>query len=427
MHITILAHGSRGDVQPYVALGISLKQAGHSIRLAAPELFRSFVAEYGLDFASLAGDPRILMQNAVEQAGGKPDLFRTIRVVLKYAMPVALQVIDDVRQACQGTQAIVHSFLTTSVGHETALQLGVPDFSALVFAVFSPTTAFPNAAFPALPLGGWYNRFTHDVFTQAYWQGGRLAYNWARRGKGHEYPPLSEWPFAVRNQQLTPILYGFSPYVLPKPPEWGKDIHVTGFWNLPAPASWSPPDELVSFLKAGSPPVFIGFGSIIAQDAARLTKLVLAALSKTGQRGVLVSGWGGLIKECLPEQVFFIESVPFDWLFSRVAGAVIHGGIGTTAAALQAGIPLAVIPFTADQSFWGDQVYRLGIGPKPIPYRKLTVENLSQAILEIVSNPVLRQRASQVGFALRSENGVENAARIIEHYLMRSSGFELKR
>lgn len=427
MHITILAHGSRGDVQPYVALGVSLKQAGHSIRLAAPELFRPFVAEYGLDFAPLAGDPRILMQNAVEQAGGKPDLLRTIPVVLKYAMPVALQVIADARQACQGTQAIIHSFFTTTVGHETALQLGIPDFSALVFAVFSPTTAFPNASFPALPLGGWYNRFTHEAFTQAYWQGGRLAYNWARRGKHNEYPPLSEWPFTVGNQQLTPILYGFSPYVLPKPPDWGEHIHVTGFWYLPAPASWSPPDELVGFLEAGSPPVYIGFGSVIARDASRLTELVLAALSKTGQRGIFVSGWGGLLKDHLSEQVFMLESVPFDWLFPRVTGAVIHGGIGTTAAAMQAGIPVAVIPFTADQTFWGEQVYRLGIGPRPIPHRKLTVENLSQAIREIVSNPSLRQRASQVGYALRSENGVGNAVRIIEQYIMKTSGLEVKR
>jgi len=416
-HITILAYGTRGDVQPYVALGVYLKQAGYAVRLAAPALFQPFVAEYDLDFAPLAGDPRILMGSVVARLGGRPDVLRSLPVVLKYTMPVALQVLADARQACQGTHAIIHSFLTTTVGHELALQLGAPDFSALLFAVFAPTKDFPNVAFPHLPLGGWYNRFTHKVFCQVYWQGGRVAYNWIRRRRPHEYLPLSEWPFAAGTKHRVPILYGFSPHVLPKPPDWGEHVHVTGFWSLPAPAHWTPPDALVRFLEAGPPPVYIGFGSVIARDAARLTELVLAALAKTRQRAIFVRGWGGLLSDHLPEHVFLLESVPFDWLFPRVAGAVIHGGIGTTAAALQAGIPVAVVPFVVDQTFWGEQVYRLGIGPKPILPRKLTVDTLSQAIQEVLNNPSWRARARQIGHTLRAENGAENAVRIIEHYL----------
>lgn len=416
MHITILAHGSRGDVQPYVALGLGLKQAGHCIRLAAPELFRPFVAEYGLEFAPLAGDPRILMQNAVEQAGGRPNLLRIAPVMLKYATPLALQVIKDARQACQGTQAIIHSLLTTVVGHEIALQLGVPDFSALVFAVFSRTAAFPNATFPELPLGSWYNRLTHELFTQVYWQVGRIAYDWITRGKRDEYPPLSEWPFAASNRRVTPILYGFSPSVIPKPPDWSEHIHVTGFWFLPALDSGPP--ELAQFLEAGSPPVCISFGSVVARDSKWLTELALEALARSGQRGVFVTGWGGLTKTDLPKHVFVLDSVPFDWLFPRVAAVVIHGGIGTTATAMQAGIPAVVIPFTADQSFWGEQVYRLGIGPKPILRQKLTVDNLTDAIRTVVGDPSMRQRASQLGQILRTENGVSNAVQILEKYLI---------
>jgi sterol 3beta-glucosyltransferase len=416
MHITILAHGSRGDVQPYVALGLGLKQAGHSIRIAAPELFRSLIVEYGLEFAPLAGDPKILMQNAVDQAGGRPNLLRVIPVVLKYATPLALQVIKDARQACQGTQAIIHSFLMTVVGHEIALQLGVPDFSALVFAVFSRISAFPNGSFPKLPLGSWYNRLTHELFTQVYWQGGRIAYNWIRRGKHDEYPALSEWPFAVSNRRVTPILYGFSPFVIPKALDWNEHTHATGFWLLPALASGPP--ELVHFLETGSPPVCISFGSVIERDAKWLTGLVLDALAQSGQRGVFVTGWGGLAQADLPENIFAIDSVPFDWLFPRVAAVVIHGGIGTTAAAMHAGIPAVVIPFTADQSFWAEQVYRLGAGSKPIPRQKLTVDNLTQAIRTVIDNPLMRQRASQLGQTLRLENGVLTAVKILEKYLI---------
>ena len=245
MHITILAHGSRGDVQPYVALGLGLKEAGHAVRIAAPELFRAFVAGYGLEFAPLAGDPRILMQSAVEQAGGRSGLLRAAPVVLKFATSVALQVIQDARQACQGTEAIIHSLLTTTVGHEIALQMGIPDFSALVFAVFSRTAAFPNPGFPDYRLGSWYNRLTHELLMQTYWHGGRLAYNWVTRGKRDQYPPLSGWPFAASNRRITPILYGFSPSVIPKPPDWGEHTHVPGFWFLPAQAPGPP--ELARF------------------------------------------------------------------------------------------------------------------------------------------------------------------------------------
>jgi sterol 3beta-glucosyltransferase len=415
MHITILAHGSRGDVQPYMALGLGLKQSGHSVRLAAPELFRGFVADYGLEFAPLAGDPRILMRSVVEDAGGRSGLLRAASVVLKYAASIALDVIHDARQACQGTEAIIHSLLMTTVGHEIALQMGVPDFSALVFAVFSPTAAFPNPAFRDLPLGGWYNRLTHRLFAQVYWHGGRLAYNWVTRGKRDHYPPLSGWPFAPSNGWITPILYGFSPAVLPKPPDWGEHAHVPGFWFLPA-ADPGPP-ELARFLEAGSPPVCISFGSIIARDAERLTGLALEALARSGQRGVLVTGWGGLAGADLPGQVFAVESVPFDWLFPRVAAAVIHGGIGTTAAAMQAGIPAVVVPFTLDQHFWGERAHCLGVAPEPIPHQKLTAGRLAEAIGMAVDDAPMRQRARQLGQTLRAENGVLNAVRVIEGYL----------
>jgi len=415
MHITILAHGSRGDVQPYVALGLGLKGAGHAVRIAAPELFRAFVTGYGLEFAPLAGDPRILMRSAVEEAGGRSGLLRAAPVVLKFATSVALQVIHDARQACQGTEAIIHSLLTTTVGHEIALQMGVPDFSALVFAVFSPTAAFPNPGFPELPLGGWYNRLTHKLFKQVYWHGGRLAYNSVTRGKRDQHPSLSGWPFAASDRWTTPVLYGFSPSVIPKPPDWGEHAHVPGFWSLPSPDPGPP--ELESFLEAGPPPVCISFGSIITRDANKLTGLALEALARSGQRGVLVTGWGGLTAADLPEQVFAIESVPFDWLFPRVAAAVIHGGIGTTAAAMQAGIPMVVVPFTLDQNFWGERAYRLGVAPKPIPSRKLTAGNLALAIQTVVDDAPLRRRASQLGQTLRSENGVLNAVRVLEGYL----------
>lgn len=415
MHITILAYGSRGDVQPYIALGLGLKQAGHTVRVAAPEMFRSFVTDHNLEFAPLAGDPRILIQDAVERGGGRTSLLRIGPAILKYAAPLALQVIKDARQACQGTEAIIHTFLTAVAGHEIALQMAVPDFAALLFAVFSPTGAFPNATFPDLPLGSRYNRITHRLFTQVYKSGGQLAYSWITRGKHDIYPPLTEWPFAASSRRITPILYGFSPTIIPKPPEWNERTHVSGFWLLQPESSG--PSELTAFLEAGPPPVCISFGSVIDSDAQWLTGLALEALARTGQRGVLVKGWGGLSVDEVSSDIFVLESVPFDWLFPQVSAAVIHGGIGTTAAAMRAGIPVAIIPFTADQGFWGKQVHRLGLGPEPLPRHKLTADRLAQAIKDTQDDASIRQNAYQIGQKLQAEDGVHNAVQIIECYL----------
>ncbi len=414
--ITILAHGSRGDVQPYVALGFGLKQAGYSVKVAAPAQFQSFVLEYGLDFAPLAGDPRLLMAEFVDKASHQGNFLNSTRVILRYAAPIALQVLRDAQYACQGTDGIIHSLLMTQVGHQIALQLGVPDFSALVFPVFNPTSNFPNPGFPDLRWG-LYNRLTHHLFTQLFSQGGLLAYNWIIRSRHPEFPPLAEWPFNGSQKRSTPILYGFSPHVLPKPADWSKDVHVTGFWFLASPAHWQPSADLVDFLATGPPPVFVGFGSVISRRAHQLTEMVLEALAITGQRGVLVSGWGGLTSMDLPGEMFMLESAPFDWLFPQVRAAIIHGGIGTTAASMRAGIPTIVVPFTADQFFWGARVSHLGVGPKPVPYRKLNVATLADAIRQSLDDEDLQQRASAAGQVLRAEDGVSNAIRIVENYM----------
>jgi UDP:flavonoid glycosyltransferase YjiC (YdhE family) len=151
-----------------------------------------------------------------------------------------------------------------------------------------------------------------------------------------------------------------------------------------------------------------------SRDPALTTDLVLQALSKTQQRAILLSGWGGLQKTDLPASVFMIDSIPHAWLFPRVAAVVHHGGASTTAAGLRAGVPSIVIPFLGDQYFWGQRVHGLGVGPAPIPRSKLTVDRLAQAIQEAVTNTAMRQRAAELGSKIQAEGGIANAVEIIE-------------
>ncbi|MGQ9552632.1 MAG: glycosyltransferase [Anaerolineae bacterium] len=218
----------------------------------------------------------------------------------------------------------------------------------------------------------------------------------------------------MRTSTRWSILYGFSPSVIPPPSDWGSDIHVTGYWFLDAADDWAPPPALIEFLEAGPPPVYVGFGSMSNRKPEETADLVLAALARAQQRGVVLSGWSGLQKADLPNSVVMVDSIPFSWLFPRVAAVVHHGGAGTTAAGLRAGVPAVVIPFFADQPFWGQRLVALGVGPAPIPRKKLTVERLAQAIEKAVTDQAMRQRAVALGARIRAEDGVAGAVAVVQ-------------
>jgi sterol 3beta-glucosyltransferase len=190
---------------------------------------------------------------------------------------------------------------------------------------------------------------------------------------------------------------------------------VTGFWFLDSDR-WQPPKDLLRFLDDGPPPVYVGFGSVVARDPDLLTRLVLQAGQIAKQRLVLLSGWGALSQPAASKDVYFLQAAPHDWLFPRMAAVVHHGGAGTTAAGLRAGKPTITCPFFAVQFFWGRRVTALGVGPATMPRKRLTAERLAEAIIEAVSNPVMRQRANELGERIRQEDGVGKAIEIIEKY-----------
>lgn len=418
MRITILSHGSRGDIQPYLALGRGLARAGHTVRLAAPEIYRSWVIENHFSFAPLAGDPHLLMRQAA-RGSLLPGLFQSALTTLEYVTPVAAQLVSDIRAACCGSDAVIHSLLTTVIGHQVALEQHIPDLSALVFPVFSLTTAFRNPLFPAWPFGSRYNWLSHREFNRVFWTVNRVGINWLRR-QFPDLPALQEWPFgdplAPCSPCRTPILYGISQHTLPGLTEQVLTKRLTGYWFYDSPG-WQPPDGLERFLDSGEKPVFVGFGSLIPKDAARLVRTALEALKRCGCRAVLLGGWGGLPAGSLPDSVYSIEDVPFDWLFPRVAAAVHHGGMGTTAAALRAGIPSVIVPFTFDQPFWGHQVHRLGAGPAPIPRSQLTADRLAQALAKALEDESIHVSTAWLGVKIRGEDGVTAAVQAIEQHL----------
>jgi len=263
-------------------------------------------------------------------------------------------------------------------------------------------------------LGGIYNRLTYVFEEQLRWQLTRKIINRCRQ-EILKLPPVPiTGLYSQQQKQQLPLLHCFSPSVLPKPSDWPGRAYVTGYWFLDRPDDWQPPKELVDFIAAGSPPISIGFGSMSDLEAK---ELVLNALVETRQRGILLTGWGGLSSIDLPDNVFKIDSVPHDWLFPQMTAVVHHGGTGTTAAVLRAGVPSITVPFAVDHPFWGRTVASLGVGTSPILRKDLTAEKLVAAIRTATSDEAMKARARVLGEKIRSEDGVARAVEIFHRHL----------
>jgi UDP:flavonoid glycosyltransferase YjiC (YdhE family) len=210
----------------------------------------------------------------------------------------------------------------------------------------------------------------------------------------------------------TPTFYGFSPNVVPPPPEWGESRSVVGYWFLDE--AYTPPAALTRFLDAGAPPVYVGFGSMSTATPEGTVEMIAEALRQNGQRGIVASGWSGAAIRNPPEHIYLLDSAPHGWLFDHVAAVVHHGGAGTTGAGLRAGKPTMIIPHFSDQPYWGKRVYDLGVGAKPVTRHTLTAEKLAAGIHTLVSDAAIARQAAALGAQIRAERGVKNAVQWIE-------------
>jgi UDP:flavonoid glycosyltransferase YjiC (YdhE family) len=280
--------------------------------------------------------------------------------------------------------------------------------------VFAPTHEFPNVALSWIKPGS-LSYFSHWFATQIFWYGGNSGYAQLKRRFPEEFTMKLSWPFKPADDRpLTPILFAYSPVVLPRPSDWtAPNIHIPGYFFLDSSEEYQPPQSLQDFLDAGDPPVCISFGSMIHREAERIQQAVREALAQTGLRGIFLSGWGGYRDSKRDDNILYLDSAPHDWLFPRCKAIIHHGGAGTTAAGLRSGIPNVVVPHTADQPFWGKRVAAIGSGPAPIPVKQLTSQRLVAA-LKRVDDPTLQARAQETGRRIRREDGVGQAVRIIE-------------
>ncbi|MBA3872072.1 MAG: glycosyltransferase family 1 protein [Anaerolineae bacterium] len=415
MKITILTAGTRGDVQPYLALALKLQSAGYEVQLGAPTNFASFVSDHGIEFAPLRADYYQLMDSPEGQALKSGNPIRVMQHMKTTVFPLMRRLMDDTWQAAQDTDAIIYHPKLFHVPH-IAEKLNIPVMLAATVPILTATGQFPAPGVFNRNLGAAFNRLTYKALDLATSSFNGMVKEWRRDVLG-----LSEQSSVVKGNKINgrpiPVLYCYSQYVVPVPADWDGSAHVTGYWWLDEQRDWQPPEDLRVFLNAGDAPVYVGFGSMIAESPEQTTRTVIEALQGSGQRGIIASGWGGLCPADLPSTIYLLKEAPHEWLFPRMSAVIHHGGAGTTAAGLLAGKPTVICPFIADQPFWGNQVAKLGVGPKPIHQKHLSVEGLASAIRVAATDLTMRQKAADLGARLQEEDGTANALDVIEQIL----------
>jgi sterol 3beta-glucosyltransferase len=414
----MLASGTRGDVQPFLALALGLRGAGiHSVIAAAPR-FRAFVESREIEFTPLQGNPSDLMaasgSMAATLSGGALKGIASTARFLRAAQSEYRRMLESGAAACKGARAVLAG-LSSTWGISIAEASGVP-CALCMPQPFGRTRAFPSALLPVrVSLGEGYNALSYRVIEQAMWLPWRRITNaWRRHTLGLPSLPAAG-PWQRMYASGFHCLYGFSRSVMPAPVDWPPGHVVTGYWFLEEEPGGTPRPGLEQFLSAGGPPLYIGFGSMGTGHGRRMLRVVEAALELSGLRAVVSPG--GHSDGQLPagsQRMIFENEIPHRWLFRRVAAVMHHGGAGTTAEGLRAGIPSLIFPAAADQYFWAERVARLGAGLAPVAWRDLTPARLARLFMRAATDLEMREQARRIGEKIGAENGV---ARAVEELL----------
>lgn len=394
MRIVLAPVGTRGDVQPVVALALLLRDRGHDVVLSAPENFEGFIASYGLSFAPNAPNYTQFFQEIQEE----PFLN-----VWANQIPSQFRLLNDI---AADADAIVGSMLQAA-GPSIAEKHSAAYCFMMPGPVFIRSRNYPPVSLRRQDLPPWRNDLA-----------------WRRRG--HEWnkvllDPINRERAALGLRPVEDsqdhilhsgrVLMAYDPALAPPPVFHYPRVTVTGSWHLDGGKL---DDDLCRFCEISPRPVFIGFGSMAHVDSQGLLGTIADGVKRSGQRAVIGAGWSAMSSGSLPDSCYLLQTAPFHLLFPNVAAVIHHGGAGTTAAAARAGIPQGIVPHFSDQYFWGECIRRGGLGPAPTPIENLTAERLSAMIEALVSTPSMRQAARTVAFQIDPGRSLSRAAECVE-------------
>ena len=415
MKVAVVTWGSRGDFQPYLALAVALRDAGHEVRLGAQpgHGFAQLAADHGIEFVPLTaeGAGGEVYESTANQAISTSNPVKAVRLIMdRLMLPAFDQMYGRCAELADWADVLVSHFLLFA-GRMAAETTRTPFVSGTLVPTQLPTALRPPEGLPNL--GKWVNSVLWKAalgYMNAGWLG---PVNEARTRHGlPELPEVAADGFY--SAQLN--LVAMSPLIFRRPRDWATRHQMTGYWLLDTPKGWTAKPEVEAFLAGGPAPVLVGFGSMTSRDSRELTTRVLRAIRRAGVRAIVEPGLTGLGDAKLPPGVIVADGVPHSWLLPRVSVLVHHGGAGTAGAAFNAGVPSVFVPHVFDQAIWAKQAQKLGVSPAPVPATKLTSKRLATAIEAAVGDERIRARAERLGDRLRAEDGAAHATRLIEEF-----------
>lgn len=416
MRVVVYAYGTRGDVQPYLALADGLARAGHDAVLAAPTRFESFADGHGIEFSpwddeSLGLLDRPDVKEMLLNSQSPEELAKTQSYLRAESFRLYPRLLDGIWRAAEsGADLLVHPYVGATAVRQVAEKLGVPNVLAVLYPSYVTSWYYPSPDLASQELSNFGNRMGHVRYNRRKPVPEVVAAIGKWRAETLGLAPRDGWLDTTHRA----VLHGFSRHLVPIAQDWPEWVHTTGFWQLPTSSDWTPPEELTRFLAAGSQPIFVGFGSMSSNDPEAAGELVVAAVRKAGVRAVVVTGWGGIKIADPPEDVLVLEDMPYGKLFPLVSAAVHAGGAGTLNAALEAGIPQIPCPFHDEQHTWSRRLVKAGVATEPIWQKDLTPESLATAINTALTEPGIRTSVERLRELVRAEDGTANAVAALE-------------
>lgn len=425
MKIGIQTWGTYGDIQPFAALAGGLAAAGHDVTLAysmvAHDSHKLLTEEAGFKAISVSDHFKVtpeMEQHFLDKVLTRWNMMTQLKIIFDaFLEPVRDEMYIAAKDLCMQNDIVIGHFCVYPLAI-AAEQHKVPRLAVALNHSALPSRHITPPGAP--PLGEWLNPL--------WWRIGRMLLDQAVG------PPINRFR---RQQGLSPVknimervwcskeltLVAVSPSLCKRQPDWDESIQVCGFLDLPeAHGTWQMPEELKLFFDHGEPPVFLSFGSMMPispDNQKKAIELMTKAVKLAGCRAIIQSSVPELANRNPHEDIFFINRAPHSRIFPFCSAVVHHGGAGTTHSALAAGCPSIVVAHVSDQMFWGNELTRLGVGPKILHRRSLTAEKLADRIRTTLNSRPMRQKAQALGQSMRKEDGVGLAVRLIEHRFSR--------
>jgi vancomycin aglycone glucosyltransferase len=405
MQVLLSSIGSRGDVQPILALALELRALGQRARLCVAPNFKEWIESYGLECVPIGPDLKKLTGGTVP---GKPVLPSSAQLQLLADQMVRGQ-FQVIAEAARGCDLIVAAGALQIATRSIAEMLKIP----YVFTAYCPAV-LPSSHYPPPKMGGHYSYSLPEAENQQLWKENAEEFNERfgttlneERAKAGLGPVTSVQRYIFTDR---PWLAADSA-IAPAFPPAGMEVVQTGAWILSDQTAL--PDDLENFLASGAPPIYLGFGSMRASE--QTGRVLIEAARAVGFRSILSQGWANLTPSDTGNDCLSIGDVNHEKLFPRVAAIVHHGGAGTTTAAVRAGRAQVIIPHNYDQFYWAHRVHQLGVGVSGPTRDDLTVDALVHALRESL-RPEVTTRALALAGRIELQGALVAAERLTNEF-----------